>query len=252
MFSATIRTSPSHRSPELPVLSAVLFDLDGTLLDIDIDAFLRVYFAQLGPAVADLLGGLHDARTALDAVLDATRAMGDPHPDITNQQAFDARFEELTGHALRNKESAAFLTRFYEQVFPTLRGEIGPHAGARECVEAALELGLKVAIATNPIFPKAAIEERICWAGVSDLPVDVVTTYENMHATKPHAAYFFEVAEKLGVAPNDALMVGDDRFLDLPAADVGMRTFFVGSGPAPGADWTGTLCDLAELLPRIS
>jgi FMN phosphatase YigB (HAD superfamily) len=235
----------------LPVLAAVLFDLDGTLLDIDIDDFLRVYFARLGPAVAELLG-VSDAKSALESVLDATQSMAEPHPGLTNQEAFNQRFAELTGHELGNEQSAAFLTRFYEEVFPTLRGGIGAHEGARACVKTALDLGLKVAIATNPIFPAAAIRERIRWADLDGLPVHVVTTYENMHATKPHPAYFLEVAEKLGVAPREALMVGDDRFLDLPAADVGMRTFFVGDGPAPGADWTGTLPQLTGLLPRLS
>ncbi len=32
----------------------------------------------------------------------------------------------------------------------------------------------------------------------------------------------------LGVAPATCLMVGDDRALDMPAADLGMRTFYVG------------------------
>jgi len=233
------------------LLAGVLFDLDGTLLDLDLDAFFREYFAALGPVVAEALDHSLDARAGLEAVLQGTQAMYLPHPGITNRDIFNERFRELTGANLDLDEYATIFERFYLDVFPTLRGTIGPHAGAREVVERALDLGVKVAIATNPIFPREAIEERMRWAHVFDLPVDVVTSYEIMHAAKPHPAYYLETAEMLGVSPVDALMVGDDRVLDMPAADVGMRTYYVGRDPIPGVDFTGTLGELADLLPRL-
>jgi FMN phosphatase YigB (HAD superfamily) len=118
-------------------------------------------------------------------------------------------------------------------------------------VKLCLELGLKVAIATNPIFPRDAVAERMRWAGIDDLRVHVVTTYEDMHATKPHTAYFSETATMLGVKPTSCVMVGDDRMLDMPAADVGMRTFYVGRDRGVPSDWRGTLVAFEELLPRL-
>jgi HAD superfamily hydrolase (TIGR01549 family) len=236
----------------LLVLRGVLFDLDGTLLDIDLDAFFREYFAALGPLVAEALGHRVDAQAGLNAVLQGTEAMSIPHSDSTNREAFNQRFHELTGADLDLDEYASAFERFYDEVFPTLRGTMLPHDGAREAIECALDLGLKVAIATNPIFPRSAIVERMRWAGVADLPVHLVTTYENMHATKPSPAYFLEVAEFLEVSPQDALMVGDDRVLDMSAADIGMGTYYVGRAKVQGIDYRGSLLDLAELLPRLA
>jgi FMN phosphatase YigB (HAD superfamily) len=233
------------------VLRAVLFDLDGTLLDIDLDAFFREYFAALGPVVAQVLGTGSDVRPGLDAILQGTEAMGLPHPGLTNREAFNARFHEMTGADLDLDEYALALERFYAGVFPSLKGAMGPHPGARSVVMQALALGLRVAIATNPIFPLSAIRERMRWADVADLPVHVVTSYEIMHAAKPQPSYFLEVAGMLDVAPNEALMVGDDRVLDMTAADVGMSTYYVGRGNAPSADFSGSLVDLAQLLPRV-
>lgn len=233
------------------VLKAVLFDLDGTLLDIDLDAFFREYFSALGPVVAEALDCRMDQRAGLDAVLQGTEAMSLPHPGLTNQQVFNARFRELTGTDLDLAEYAVPFERFYAEVFPTLRGSMGARPGARRAVETARDLGLTVAIATNPIFPRAAIEERMRWAGVDDVDFAAVTTYEVMHATKPHAAYYSETAEMIGARADACLMVGDDRTLDMPAADVGMRTFYVGRNAAPAASWSGTLDDLADLLPRL-
>jgi len=233
------------------VLSAVLFDLDGTLLDIDLDSFFNEYFSALGPVLAEALGGEMTPERGLDAVMEGTKAMMRAHPGATNREVFNRRFHELTGSDLDLDEYAAPLERFYAEVFPTLRGRMGPMPGARRAVETALGLGLKVAVATNPIFPRSAIDERMRWADVADLGVHVVTSYETTTATKPHATYFAETAVLLGVRPEESLMVGDDRSLDMPAADIGMRTYYVGEPPAPSATWVGTLDDLADLLPRL-
>ena len=242
---------PQKKADE-QVLSGVLFDLDGTLLDIDLDSFFSEYFAALGPVLAEALGRPEDVRAGLDAVLDGTRAMSMPHPERTNREAFNARFHELTGADLDMEGYAAPLERFYRDVFPTLRGSMGPREGARAAVQTALDLRLKVAVATNPIFPRSAVLERMRWAGIDDLPVQAITTYENMHTAKPNPAYFLETAKLLGVEPAEALMVGDDRVLDMVAADVGMKTFFVGPGTAPGTDFSGTLRELVDLLPRLT
>lgn len=119
-------------------------------------------------------------------------------------------------------------------------------------METALSLGLRVAVATNPIFPKAAVEHRIAWAGLDDLDLSIVTSYETMRACKPLPEYFTQTAEMVGADPTECLLVGDDRFLDMPAADTGMRTFYVGPDPIAVADYRGDLVDLAELLPHLA
>ncbi len=250
-MNATIAELGFHFSESgLCVLTAVLFDLDGTLLDIDIDTFLGDYFGALAPVVSDVLGGA-DPSFGLRAVMDGTEAMVQAHPHQTNRAVFNARFHQMTGVDLDLEEFALPFERFYAEVFPTLRKTIGPLPGARVAVESALTLGLKVAIATNPIFPMSAIRQRMSWAGIADLPVHVVTSYEAMHSTKPLLAYFSETAELLGSNPSKCLMVGDDRVLDMGAADIGMSTFYVGGPPVPASSFHGDLHDLAGLLPRL-
>jgi FMN phosphatase YigB (HAD superfamily) len=230
-------------------LKAVLFDLDGTLLDIDIDAFLELYFHALAPVVVEVIGG--DPRSAIGAVMAATRAMVDSHPGRTNAEVFASAFAETTGIDI-GPEGWARFDRFYAEVFPALRGGIGPVRGASEVVDTARRLGMTTVVATNPIFPGAAIRERMRWAELDEAAFELVTTYEVMEAAKPDLAYYRSIAERISCDPTECLMVGDDPVLDMVAADIGMSTFYVGPKPIPAADYVGTLEELADLLPRIS
>ncbi|MHB9003406.1 MAG: HAD family hydrolase [Coriobacteriia bacterium] len=230
------------------MLKGILFDLDGTLLDIRIDAFLERYFEALERTVDDSFGQAEDTAAIMQAVMSGTSEMMRPHPGETNRQAFYREFERATGLDLATHWPV--FERFYSEVFPTLQGELGPRSGAREALEAARRCGLKVALATNPIFPRSAIEHRLSWAGFAPDAVDVITDYETMQSCKPSATYFRQTAEMLGIDPRDCLMVGDDRVLDLAAADVGMRTFYVGEEMGVSADYRGELNDLASLLTR--
>lgn len=230
-------------------MQGILFDLDGTLLDLDVASFIERYFRALSRTMEPLTDGHQALAHAMHALDVATHAMLLPHPGRTNQEVFTEEFRALTGIDI--EEHAEVFDRFYAEEFPKLGDGYGPAAGARDAVETALDLGLKVAVATNPIFPRMAVEHRIAWAGLDDLHVHAVTTYETMHACKPLPAYFEETAELIGARANRCLMVGDDRELDLPAAAVGMRTYYVGPDSGTGADWTGDLVELARIMPRL-
>lgn len=231
-------------------MRGILFDLDGTLLDIDLRGFLDRYFRALAVASEPLLGNGLDGDTLMGAIQSATGRMMESHPGRTNHAVFADGFNAATG--LDFDQSWPVYERFYAEVFPGLRGGSGPAPGARDVVETALALGLRVAIATNPIFPREAVDHRLAWAGLDGLDLTTVTSYETMTACKPHPEYFTQTAALLGLEPGDCMMVGDDRYLDMPAADTGMKTFYVGPSPDAVADYRGTLTDLAGLLPRIA
>lgn len=234
------------------MIRAVLFDLDGTLLDIDLDRFLRAYFALLGPVLSDIVDGAIEPEAALKAVMTSTLAMCESDDDRTNREVFESRFLELTGVDLTDPKASARIDRFYRDEFPGLRHSHGPRPGGIRAVEAARSAGLPIALATNPIFPLDAIEERMRWAGLDRDWFELVTSYETMDACKPNPRYFERIARSLGTDPAECLMVGDDPDLDLPASHTGMRTFYVGTRPVAGDVRRGSLDDLAELLPEFT
>lgn len=234
---------------EAIVLDAVLFDLDGTLLDIDIESFLGTYFAALEQTLANIFEEDQALADAMQAIYDATGAMMRPHEPLTNSDVFYAEFERLTGVSLI--DHADLIDAFYRDVFPGLGVGLGPAPGAHAAIAAARACDLKVAVATNPIFPRAAILHRMKWAQIAPDGVDAITDFETMLATKPLPAYFRQTAKLLGVDPSRCLMVGDDRMLDLAAADVGMRTYHVSQSADAAADYSGSMEEVAALITRL-
>jgi FMN phosphatase YigB (HAD superfamily) len=222
---------------------AILFDLDGTLLDLDGNAFLDAY-AQ---AVAEEMAPEVDPAAFLDALTSAAiPLLTTEHPGRTNRAVL---FEALStvlqvSTEFLEERTNRLLTRDLSRIYPGG----GPVPGAHAAVSAALAGGYKIAVATMPIYPLAVIRERLRRAGLDRVPWDFVAT-DQMCTVKPHPTYFEEVAAHLGIPPARCLMVGDDYFQDIPARQAHMATFYIGPR-MKGIDVgpTGTLDDLANRL----
>lgn len=232
------------------MIEAVLFDLDDTLLGNHMDDFLPGYFGLLSKHVSQIM----DPKRFLELLLAATDAMV-KHTDtaVSNRDAFWQAYQQMTGDDPAKLEP--FFARFYEETFPELAPLTTRRPEAVQLVQNCLDDGLKVVVATNPMFPTLAIEHRLAWAGlpVDKVPFALVTTYDNMHATKPHIAYYEEILAKIGCAPETAVMVGNDWENDIvPAHKLGLATFWISDGDSPPdlemVQGFGTLAQLAELV----
>ncbi|PSR32594.1 MAG: hypothetical protein C7B46_13585 [Sulfobacillus benefaciens] len=225
------------------MLKAILFDLDQTLLDLDGDAFLDAYVEALADHMAPLVSP-EAFRKALWSA--ATAALAVEHPGRTNHAVI---WETIAAQLPVSAESleqqaTAFNATHLAHVYPGG----GPKPGAHAVIHAARQRHLAMAVATTPIYDVTVIRERLRRAGLDTVSWDLIAS-DTFYTTKPHPTYFVEVATRLGVAPRECLMVGDDFFADLPARQVGMATFYVGPlqrdlpvGPH------GTLIDLATQL----
>ncbi|MBC8449304.1 MAG: HAD family hydrolase [Chloroflexi bacterium] len=226
---------------------AILFDLDGTLLDNDMNTFLPHYFQRLAARVAHIL----PPDEFISRLLQASDAMLANDGSDTNEEIFAAAFFPLAGHS-RQELEPVFMD-FYARDFPALRPYTRCQPEARQVVQLAFDLGCDVVIATNPLFPATAIEQRLAWAAVADFPYRLVTTYENSRACKPNLLYFQHILAHIGQPAQACLIVGDEDW-DMVAAHLGCATFLV-PGPAtdlnpatPQPTYRGTLADLKALL----
>lgn len=200
----------------------ILFDLDGTLLPMDQDAFTRGYFKLLAQKLAP---HGYDPAALVDNIWAGTAAMVGNDGKRTNEAAFWDRFAALYGEQVR--EDIPLFDAFYRQEFQQAKAFCGFTPKARAAVEACKAAGHRVALATNPIFPAVATESRIRWAGLAPENFAWYTTYENIGYCKPNPDYYREILRYLGCRAEDCLMVGNDVEEDMMAAQAAGLSVFL-------------------------
>jgi FMN phosphatase YigB (HAD superfamily) len=171
-------------------------------------------------------------------------------PERTLESVFAASFFPALG--MTEEELSPRLEEFYRTEFPHLRSLTETIPEAREIVRQAEGRGLEVVVATNPLFPLTAIEQRLEWADVSvrDHSYAFVTSFESIHFTKSWPAYYAEVLALIGRHPWEAAMVGDNVEADLaPARLLGMPVYHNALEPQAGYPG-GRLKDVLPWLER--
>lgn len=209
------------------MIKAILLDLDNTLLhnpDMKFAwAFLERFEAHF--AAAGIVDANINLRRAIKAM--SYNQMG----DVTNRELLVSFLGKDTAFV------EEVFNSFYEDVYPSLRDCIEVVGGASDLILNLSEMGFKVIIATNPLYPEVAVKQRMEWAGLplEDGLFSLVTSADSMHFAKPDAAYYAEILGHVGVEPDEAIMVGDSRRNDIiPASSLGIHTFHLEERPLSG------------------
>lgn len=203
-------------------LKVVMFDLDGTLLPMDQDAFTKYYFKLMAMKVAPLG---YAPEKLVDGIWTGTAAMIKNDGSCTNEDAFWRTFAAIFGEKVYG--DIPVFDSFYRNEFSGAKAACGYTEKAAQVVSRIREMGLRTALATNPIFPSVATEARMGWAGLSPDCFELYTTYENSRYCKPNPEYYRDILRTLDVAPEDCLMVGNDVVEDMVAQTLGMRVFLL-------------------------
>ena len=229
----------------------LLLDLDDTLLDTNLDAFMPAYFQALTGHLAK-----HSApNTMLRALITGVNLMNESEdPTRTLEEIFDADFYAQLGFS--KHDLLHIFEQFYDDVFPALAQYTRKRPDAVPLIDWAASRGYRIAIATDPLFPRQATYHRLRWAGFDPERFELISTFEHFHFTKTHPAYYAEVLGRLGWPEGPVLMVGNDPARDLiPAHRLGLKTFFVDgeSGASPGFEaGRGKLADLRPWLESVN
>ncbi len=162
------------------MIRAVLFDLDGTLADTR-DYILHAYnyalstqgYPPITPHTVAKFAGL-----PLDTVYRAVV----PNADIPALE-----------HAHRDFQKTRLRL-------------VKPYRDAKPLLDQLHRRGLKLAIVTGRYRP--GTERLLAYLSLRDF-FPVIVCGDDEHETKPHPAPFLKAAEKLGLPPNECLVVGD-------------------------------------------
>lgn len=236
------------------MIKAVLFDLDDTLLRLNLTAFIVRYVA----GASRLLGQAARMSTAQLGIpylrsflaIDAQ----DREDSLTNEQLFNQTFRAASGIPLDDPAVSDLIDYYEREIVPGFADGVvaaRPVEGAREAVDEVWSNGLICALATNPTFSLACDRARMEWAGVHEDDFALISTISNSTRCKPSARYYQEFANSLGVRLEECLMVGNDATRDFARPDCGLRTAYVGHGRPARAVWRGPMADFARQLPEI-
>ena len=172
-------------------LNAVLFDLDGTLLDTaaDIARALNRTFSERGWAPLP--------------VTEVSRMIGRGSP-ILIERAAAAR-----GQVLSNADQAAMVERFFDHygaLEESNESDAKPYAGVTETLRSLHDAGMHTAVVTNKQHRFAS--ELLHRLNLMQW-VDVVVGGDTCERRKPDPQPLLFACESLAVPPLQALMVGD-------------------------------------------
>jgi len=235
------------------MLDALLLDLDGTLLGLDVGAFLPRYFQSIVEFVAPALPGFPLSQRLLLTVQEMLKPRAER---VTHAELFGRLFFEGVPGADASTLRAAF-DRYYEEVFPTLSTHTVAFPEAPAVVSKGRAHARRLVLATNPLFPRQATLQRVRWAGLDPEAFDLITTYEDAYYAKPDPLYYKDILERVGAGPEHSWMAGNDLLEDGSAKEAGLSFFFVDGpyalrrAPSPRPDRVGTLLDLEAFIGSL-
>jgi phosphoglycolate phosphatase len=191
-------------------IRAILFDLDGTLIHS---------LPDLVAAVNRML-----ARHGRDALAsDEIKAMVGDGANVLVSKAFAAR------GGLPGPEVTPYLDEFMADYEPRSAELTRPFPEVVETLDALKARGLALAVCTNK--PSRATAEVLAALELEHW-FDVVVGSEETPAIKPDPAHVRVILERLGLEPDEALMVGDSINDVLAGKAAGCKTVVVGFGYA--------------------
>ncbi|MFA5975478.1 MAG: HAD-IA family hydrolase [Elusimicrobiota bacterium] len=218
------------------MIKAIIFDFDNTLMD-----FMKMKRAAVEAAVDAMIdAGLPYAKTEMiDKIYKVYWKEG-----IEDQFIFDKVLTDEFGRIdykilasgiigyRRAKDAALTL---YPHVHLTLTG--------------LARMGLKMAVVSDA--PRLPVWLRICGLGLQHY-FDAVVTFDDAGVKKPDVRPFRMALERLGLQPNEALMIGDWAERDVVGAKAaGMKVIFARYGDTTGTQNSGAdydIDDIARLL----
>jgi len=204
------------------MIKAVLFDLDGTLLPMDEEIFIKDYFAAL---IKKISPHGYNPDQLVSGIWKATKSMMTNSGEKLNEHVFWEDFSKTMGEEVL--EHMPLFEDFYNNDFDLLSTSCGYNEKAKEVVDKVKSMGYRVVLATNPVFPKAATEKRLKWVGLSPQDFELCTTYENSSYCKPNIKYYEHILNEIGCKAEECLMVGNNATEDMIASTLGMKVFLI-------------------------
>ena len=199
-------------NPEKLIVEAVLFDLDGTILDS-----IGIYYQIIEIVFQRLDIPMPSKDELRDAAKNGDFEWGRVFPEEKTPQEKDGLI----------KKTREIITEIYPNLFGT---HVKLIPKAKEALEAISQKGIKMGIVTST--PRQSMQVKLpplVDSGINNL-LEVIIHADDAPRKKPAPDPLLECSSRLGIQPKDCMYVGDAR-IDIQAGKAaGMKTVAVLTG----------------------
>lgn len=202
-------------------MNTIVFDLDGTLLPMDMQKFMDIYNTELAKAFY----GIEEPREIVEKLWASTKHTIKSEDGKKNLETFFEDFEKRIVGDIKDYHN--IFETFYDAGFLNAKESTWVADEVVESIKVLKEKGYRLVIATNPMLPLKANYHRISWAGLNKDDFEYISCFEENTFCKPNLAFYNEVIAKASIDPKNAIMVGNDVEEDMIAKNVGMKTYLI-------------------------
>lgn len=187
------------------MIKAVLFQLEDTLLH-GVD---RAFAEAVQDSIASIAGsnpGIAELALAYEAAIKQRSHRRDM---MTSNADFAAGY---IAAALGSTQEALGedLDAFFALLNGALRERVVVDAGAVPLVYQLLDQNLSVALAVEPVYPETTVLQWLDWAGLAAVIEELgfLGHSQNLHFINPDPALYAEIVARVGVEPDETIVVG--------------------------------------------
>lgn len=207
----------------VPQLSAVIFDVDGTLANTEKDGHRPAFNAAFAEHGLDIHWSVEEYGRLLKITGGQRRIAAD-----LRARGFGDECDDLAAQIHQTKTAL-----FRERI---LAGDVMPRPGLHRLVKSLVAEDIRVAVATTG--RRAWVEPLLRQLRIDDFMENVVTG-DDVSQLKPDPEVYVRALDQLGLYPEQALAVEDSQLGLQAAAAAGLATIVVSTDYTAGQDFTG-------------
>jgi len=201
----------------------IIFDYDGTLVMGSTDEFFKVFFREIVTKYVKWF--LADPEPFKNAFSKAVDVMAKNSSDETNETVFYNAMSLETGIEVAKLKD--FFVDFYDNEFKHTHEAYDPIPVMSDVLEYLHARGYNLVLATDPMFPRNAVDFKLSDCGINPRYFSLITTNQNCTRTKISHDFFKQILEKINIRPEETLMVGNHIEKDGDATLVGIDTILL-------------------------
>lgn len=197
--------------------------MDGTLLNMGEHAFEKETLKRMNDFFEKKFPG--KGKVIVTAVGCGIESMKKNDGKQSNELVYWQAFEQACGY--KRAELEPLFLEFYRTDYARIGDDYVPDENMKELVHLLEAKGYQLIVATNPLVPQIANQQRVLWSGTDDVNWLEITSFENYSSAKPNVRFYQEICKRFRLEPQECLMVGNSIRDDGAAQELGMEFYLI-------------------------